>query len=50
MNQGAATAFATRHKNISLFSLSIAFSVQNSDELEHVFVQTVKLTSEIDQF
>ena len=25
VNQGAATAFATRHKNLSLFSLSIAF-------------------------
>ena len=39
------------YKNMSYYLASqLHFSIQNSGELEQIFVQKVKLTSEIDQF
>ena len=40
-----------KDKQISHYLVSqLHSSIQNSDELEQIFVQKVKLTSEIDQF
>ena len=50
VNQGAVTALPLDTKISHYLASQLHFSIQNSGELEQIFVQKVKLTSEIDQF